>query len=87
MQLMKAANLAGVEVPGKLSIAGFDNLQAGEVFDIPLTTIQQNFYEMGASAAQLVLEMISKKENGNFAVPKLIQDTKLIVRQSTSAPQ
>ncbi len=87
IQLMKAAKLVGVEVPVKLSIAGFDNLQAGAVLDIPLTTMQQNFYEMGASAAQLVLSMISEKDNENVDVPKRVQDTKLIVRQSTSALQ
>lgn len=82
-RLLKAALQAGVAVPEQLSITGFDNLSFTEHLEVPLTTIEQNFYSIGREAAKLVLAPERGQDTNNN---KLVLSTKLIARQSTSAP-
>ncbi|SFL23506.1 transcriptional regulator, LacI family [Paenibacillus sp. 1_12] len=68
-----------IQVPDKLSVIGFDNLEYAELYWIRLTTMEQPRGEMGSRAAQLLLQMIENK--GTTLNSELIQ-AKLIVRQS-----
>ncbi|SEO55716.1 LacI family DNA-binding transcriptional regulator [Paenibacillus sp. OV219] len=82
-RLLKTALQAGVAVPEQLSITGFDNLSFTEHLEVPLTTIEQDFYSIGREAAKLVLTPERGQDSNNN---KLVLSTKLIARQSTSAP-
>lgn len=77
--LIKVASELGITVPGQLSVIGFDNLEFGKYLSVPLTTVQQNFYQIGKVAAQLLLDRI---ENGSHECFKSIIPTKLIERDS-----
>ncbi|QHW31073.1 substrate-binding domain-containing protein [Paenibacillus rhizovicinus] len=79
--LLKAALQRGIDVPGRLSITGFDNLSFTEHLEVPLTTVEQDFYGIGREAAKLVLA--SPEQRGDA---KVILPTRLISRQSASAP-
>ena len=66
----------------KIALAGFSNTHMASLLDPPLTTIEQPSYEIGKTAAQLLMEQI----NGNDEkfVPKFkTLKTQLIVRGST----
>lgn len=58
MSLYNTCKRIGINVPEDLSITGFDNISESE-FEaqdyIKLTTIEQNFYEIGKKAAESVL--------------------------------
>ncbi|REE67688.1 GntR family transcriptional regulator of arabinose operon/LacI family transcriptional regulator [Paenibacillus taihuensis] len=82
-RLLKAALQAGVAVPEQLSITGFDNLSFTEHLEVPLTTIEQDFYSIGREAAKLVLAPEGGLDSNRN---KLVLSTKLITRQSTSEP-
>ncbi|MEK0314026.1 GntR family transcriptional regulator [Cohnella sp. 56] len=82
IHLMKAAQLAGISVPGELSVAGFDNLPMTEYLEVPLTTVGQPFYEMGERAADALIRLI--RDGEPVAGERL--DTKLVIRASTSVP-
>ena len=72
----------GLKIPEDIALAGFSNTNISSLLDPPLTTVEQPSYEIGTTAAKLLLEQI---ENGgeNF-VPKLkVLKTHLIVRGST----
>jgi LacI family transcriptional regulator len=70
---------AGLRVPWDVSVTGFDDLPAAVRTSPSLTTIRQPIREIGAVAAQLLLErMAGKPERHN-----LIQ-TRLVVRASSS---
>lgn len=73
-----------IAVPDQISVIGFDNLEYAELHWIQLTTMEQPRTEMGAKAAELLLQMVSDKE----MTPKseLIK-AKLIVRQTCKALQ
>ena len=47
---LRALSEAGRRVPHDVSVVGFDGIPQGEFFNPPLTTVRQNFTEMGRRA-------------------------------------
>lgn len=60
--LLKAAISMEVSVPDELSIIGFDDLEMSKHLQVPLTTIKQDFSEIGRRAAELVIKKIGEAE-------------------------
>ena len=56
--VLSAARELNVRCPEELSIVGFDNLDFTEFTAPPLTTVQQPGYQLGATAARILLERI-----------------------------
>lgn len=79
INLISICNNIGIKVPEQISIIGFDNLDISEQISVPLTTIEQNFHEIGKMAAEVI---INKIENGNNNYEKIILPAKLIERES-----
>ena len=70
---------AGVRVPHDVSIIGFDDIPEAEHFSPPLTTIRQDFAELGRTVMSTLLELIL---DGSLEEAKHPEPT-LIVREST----
>lgn len=51
----------GVRVPEDISVAGFDNIEFGQMVMPALTTVNQPNYEMGKLACNILLDMIKNK--------------------------
>jgi LacI family transcriptional regulator len=64
---LDAARRVGVRVPADLSIVGFDDIDMAGWEGFNLTTVRQPLVEMGAAAAQLLIERI---ESGDAAPPR-----------------
>ncbi|WP_230533652.1 substrate-binding domain-containing protein [Microvirga roseola] len=47
----------GLDVPGQVSVAGFDGIALGRLVDPPLTTVEQPAGTMGVAAVSLLLEL------------------------------
>ena len=58
MGLMQAAFQAGIAMPDRLSIIGFDDIDFAPYTIPPLTTISQSGVEMGRIATEVLLDMI-----------------------------
>jgi LacI family transcriptional regulator len=80
----------GLRVPGDLSVTGFDDIVGFDavtnnpVFALGLTTIDQPKRELGAIAAQMLLQRLSgnkPKSGGNIEM-----DVELRIRDSTAPP-
>ena len=52
---------SGIDVPGRLAIAGFSGLQLGQELPRKLTTIRTRRFEIGRSAAQMVLDAMTRR--------------------------
>lgn len=85
MGLMQAAFQAGIAMPDRLSIVGFDDIDFAAYTIPPLTTISQGGVEMGRVAAELLFDMIDKGRD-KADVEDVILEPKLVVRGSTGAP-
>ena len=80
--LMQAAFQAGVAIPERLSIVGYDDIDIAPFTIPPLTTISQDGMEMGTAAADLLFTMIDENLNREEVSDVVLQPT-LVVRQST----
>ena len=72
----------GMKIPDDIAIAGFSNTYMTSLLDPPLTTVEQPSYEIGKTAAQLLMEQINSNDE-NFIPKFIVLKTHLIVRSST----
>lgn len=78
-----AARELRLTCPDDLSIVGFDNLDFAEFTAPALTTVHQPGYQLGATAARLLLERIDGLKQ---RPKKIILETELKVRHSAAPP-
>ncbi|MFO7447992.1 MAG: LacI family DNA-binding transcriptional regulator [Ignavibacteriaceae bacterium] len=70
-----------IKIPDQVGIIGFSNNPITEMVDPPLTTVEQPSFEMGKTAAKILLDQIEGKVIGlNSKIIRL--ETKLIIRNS-----
>jgi DNA-binding LacI/PurR family transcriptional regulator len=81
--LMQAAFQAGIAMPERLSIVGFDDIDIAAFTIPPLTTVSQSGVEMGSIAANMVFDMIEHETLGSETKDVIVNPT-LVVRQSTA---
>ena len=72
---------AGVDVPGQLSVMGFDDHEMASVVD--LTTVGQPVREQGEAAARLLLDDLA---DGVHEPRDVVLPTRLVVRGTTAPP-
>ena len=58
---MRARQL-GIEIPKEVSVTGFDDIALATVVTPSLTTVRVPQLEMGRTAANLMLELLSNKQ-------------------------
>jgi LacI family transcriptional regulator len=78
--LMNALAELGISVPDQVSVMGFDNLELGEYFRTPLTTVHVPAYEIGFAAAELLIRQMGHPEPDRHE--KILFQTKLVIRNS-----
>jgi DNA-binding LacI/PurR family transcriptional regulator len=78
--IMRAMHERGRDIPGSVSIVGFDDMQESDSFWPPLTTIHQDFSEVGRLCMEKLLTQIESpgQSTGTTIVP-----THLVQRAST----
>ena len=79
---LSALKASGKRVPEDCALVGFDNNEKFARFtDPPITTIDNPFFETGKRAAELLVDIIDKKD-----VKTVILPVDLVVRQSCGCP-
>jgi DNA-binding LacI/PurR family transcriptional regulator len=81
--VLRALHERGRRVPEDVSVVGFDDIPEAASFMPPLTTVHQDFSEVGRRCVDSVLRQIrnDEEETGTTLVP-----TRLVVRGSSAAP-
>ncbi|MEJ1198531.1 MULTISPECIES: LacI family DNA-binding transcriptional regulator [unclassified Streptomyces] len=81
--LLRALHERGRRVPEDVSVVGFDDIPEAGSFLPPLTTVHQDFAEVGRRCVEGVLHQVRQSEpaHGTRLVP-----TQLVVRRSTAPP-
>jgi LacI family transcriptional regulator len=80
----EAARQQGLRVPDDLSVVGFDDLPQARWSPPPLTTVRQPLAEMGAAAADMLLQLVQGQTPD---VLRVELSTSLVVRDSSAAPR
>jgi DNA-binding LacI/PurR family transcriptional regulator len=77
--VMRQARARGLRVPEDLAVTGFNDFAFAEFVDPPLTTVHVPGYEMGRSAAQLLIDHLDGRE---ISQPHLTLPVELRLRGS-----
>ena len=77
--LLRRLHEAGREVPRDISIVGFDDIPEAAYFTPPLTTVRQDFAELGRRCLRILLARIE----GDREPTRLVVRPELVVRDST----
>jgi DNA-binding LacI/PurR family transcriptional regulator len=79
--LLRRLHEAGREIPRDLSVVGFDDIPEAAYFTPPLTTVRQDFAELGRRCLHILLGRIESE-----AVPtRVVVPPELVLRSSTGA--
>lgn len=81
--ILEVAAELGLDVPGDLSVIGFDDIPEASQMTPPLTTIRQPMQTLGATAARMVVALMSGE---TLETTHILLPTRLIVRATTAPP-
>jgi len=79
--VLRALREAGRRVPEDVSVVGFDDMPESAYFWPPLTTVRQDFEEVGSHAFHVLLDQMA----GRSSQVRRLVEPELIVRESTGA--
>ncbi|WP_380169436.1 LacI family DNA-binding transcriptional regulator [Jannaschia sp. R86511] len=82
--VLAAARSLGVDVPGDVSVVGFDDVTSARLTSPQLTTVRQPLDRMGRAATELLLDQLGP-EPGPARLVEL--PTELVVRESSGPPR
>lgn len=78
---LRALYEEGINVPEDISLISFDDIEAAEFLNPPLSTVKIHAEEMGKMAAKLLWDRL----NGRNISTRVVLDTELIIRKSCQA--
>jgi len=81
--VLEAARAADVDVPGDLSVVGFDDIRFARYMEPPLTTVSQPMRAIGEGTVRLLLAILS---DGTVTPDSVTLPHTLVTRGSTAAP-
>jgi DNA-binding LacI/PurR family transcriptional regulator len=79
--LLRRLHETGREVPRDISVVGFDDIPEAAYFMPPLTTVRQDFAELGRRCLHILLARIEGEEAG----ARVVVAPELVVRESSGA--
>ncbi|HEX2143214.1 MAG TPA: LacI family DNA-binding transcriptional regulator [Glycomyces sp.] len=84
MGLMHALRSGGVDVPGEMSIVGYDDSHLSHLSHINLTTVRQDAISIAEQAVRCAVDRLA-----NAALPgrEIVLEPKLVVRATTARPR
>jgi LacI family transcriptional regulator, galactose operon repressor len=80
--VVRAARTLGIDVPGEVSVVGFDDIMLARLLEPALTTVRAPKYEMGARAMELLFEHMRSEAHMHWE----LLSGRLVVRESTAPP-
>ena len=81
---METIDAAGLDIPGDISLVGYDDLALAGLPRIALTTIGQPRADLGREAVHLLLERL---DEGRETARHIVIPPTLVVRSTTAAPR
>lgn len=79
---IRALRDANIDVPGEVSVVGFDDILFADYCIPRLTTIRQPLHEMGETAARILVQRLQ-----GHKVPRVVAiEPELVVRETTAPP-
>jgi DNA-binding LacI/PurR family transcriptional regulator len=74
----------GIDVPGDVSLVGYDDSHLSHLMPVGLTTVRQDAVLMAEHAVRFAVERL---ENADLKLREAVLDPKLVVRGTSGAPR
>ena len=84
--VVSMARKFGLELPGQLSVTGFDDAPIATMIWPELTTVRQPVAAMARIAADLIIQMEPRRNGWPVRMPRHLLDHELVIRNSTARP-
>jgi LacI family transcriptional regulator len=81
---MKTLQRNGVKIPDDMAIVGFTESKMAMIIEPNLTSIEQPTFEMGTTAAELLLEQIRNNSDEPVSPKKIVLEARLNIRGSST---
>ena len=78
--IMLAAKSEHVDIPGEISIIGYDDIVSSSMIDPPLTSVRQPLFQIGKNGYSRMVRILEGKEE--YKPNKIVYEPQLIVRGS-----
>jgi len=78
----KYLNKVGIKIPDKIGVTGFSNNPSSEIINPTMTTVDQQGYQMGKKAAEILLQKINNESIDSLDKTHIIEG-ELIIRGSS----
>jgi len=78
----KYLNKVGIKIPDKVGVTGFSNNPSSEIINPTMTTVDQQGYQMGKKAAEILLQKINNESIDSLDKTHIIEG-ELIIRDSS----
>ena len=82
--LLRAMHEAGRRIPDELSVVGFDDIPEAPYFTPPLTTVRQDFGEVGSRSLRALVDTIASRADGSPPPAGSLVAPELVLRASTA---
>ena len=84
--VVSMARKFGLDLPGQLSVAGFDDAPVACMIWPELTTVRQPVAAMARIAADLIIRLEPRRNGWPDRIPRHLLDHELVIRNSTARP-
>jgi DNA-binding LacI/PurR family transcriptional regulator len=81
LEIMHIIKKRGLHIPSDVAVLGFNNETICRLVEPTLSSIDHPAFDMGASATEILIRMIIKKE---LTVEKMLVKSRLVIRESTN---
>jgi LacI family transcriptional regulator len=79
--VMRGLSRHGISIPGDVALVGYDDVDIASMLSIPLTSVHQPKYELGRSAAELLID--EALNSSSHQHKQVMYQPELIVRESS----
>ena len=84
--LLRAMHEGARRIPDEVSVVGFDDIPESPYFTPPLTTVRQDFGEVGSRSLRVLVRAIDSVNDGTRPPEGSLVPPELVVRASTAPP-
>ncbi|MCU1482960.1 MAG: LacI family transcriptional regulator [Subtercola sp.] len=84
ISIIEVAKHLGLDVPGDLSVVGFDDVPEASRLAVPLTTVRQPMQSIGQTAAKMLTALMAGEP---LSATHVLLPTKLVRRATTAPPR
>lgn len=86
LEILSRLRRRGIQVPADVSVTGFDGIDWSATSSPALTTVAQDFYQMGVLAVELLIRRIRNKHVGGGSAAQKIRVSPQFLKRGTTGP-